>query len=195
MKIYSSLLIALLVAASALISAAQTPEQIDVKFMEFSKVGSSGATSFKMTAADSAQNTLNYQSADSAALGIIQFSTACPCYVPGVYNTNIFPAQIIAGLGETAGRIRFYITSSVSSPIFLNQRVLSKKKDFLMNGTTELRGRIEVRNNADNIVAVDNDVVLTGSYSVLYWKPYLMPSGRKATDFKSLVYSLTAPAN
>ena len=196
MKIFSILLSIVFIGASALISAAQTPEQIDVKFMEISKIGAAGLTSFKMKALNSAQNPVIYQSADSAALGVIPFTTACnPCSPPKLFDTNIFPSEMLADLGTNAGQVRFYISSSASSLLALNQRVLSKKTDFFMNGVTMLEGRIEIRNASGFVTAVDNNVILEGYYSVLFGKPYVSQIGRRLTDFKSLIYSINAPAN
>lgn len=194
MKIHLILLLGFLIVSSGSILFAQTPEQIDVKLMQISKVGSAGVTSFRMEALNSTQNTVVYQSVDSGILGIIPFSIACPCSPPELYSTNV-PSELIANLGTTVGRVLFYTNFSTSSPIALNQRVLSKKKDFLISGAMELRGRIEVRNRTDLIIAVDNDVVLKGNYSVLYWKPYISANGTRVTDFKSVIYSLNAPAN
>lgn len=193
MKIFIITLPIIFIAASGLASFAQTPVQIDVKSMEISKVGSAGPTSFRMEAINSAQNTIVYQGVDSGALGVMPFSLACPCSPPKRLETNIFPSEMIADLGTNTGQVRFYIASSTSSPIILNQRVLSKKKDFFVNGATRVEGRIEVRNGSGIIIAFDNDVILQGGYSVVYGKPYVLDySGKRTTDFRSVVYSLNA---
>jgi len=192
MKMFSILTVIIFIAASVLISAAQTPEQIDVKYVEFSKTGSAGLTHFKMEALNSSQNRVIFQSTNSAALGVIAVSTCSPCSPPKLYNTNVFGSEIDADLGTNIGSVKFHLASSASSPLALNQRVLSKKKDFFLNGTTRLEGRIEVRNASGFVIAVDNNVILEGSYSVLFGKPYVSPNGRRLTDFKSLIYSLNS---
>jgi hypothetical protein len=103
---------------------------------------------------------------------------------------------MIADLGQASGQVKFYATTSESSPIWFNNRFFSRKRDFTFTGITKIKGRIEVTGSNGFVIAFDNDVVLEGGYSVLYWKPYLgFPVGRKYTDFKSLIYTLSAPEN
>jgi hypothetical protein len=176
---------------------AQTAEQIDVKFVEISKIGSTGTSRFEMRAVNSSQNSVAYIGVDSAAItGVVPFIHGCePCSPPKLFSSNVFHNQFTADLGQTSGQVKFYLSSSESSPIYLNQRVLSRKRDFYLNGSTKLTGRIEVTNSSGFVIAVDNNVVLEGGYSVLYGKPYISPSGKKYTYFKSLIYTLNAPEN
>ncbi len=198
MKIITILLPVFVIALFSLRATAQTAEQIDVRFIEITKIGRDGITGFQMRAVNSSQNAVIYTGVDSAAItGIFPFIRCGPCSPPKLFNTNIFRSEMIADLAQESGQVKLYLTSSESSPLYLNQRVLSRKKDFALNGITKIKGRIEITGSNGRIIAVDNDVVLEGGYSILYFKPYWGAGsiGRRYTDFKSLIYTLNAPGN
>lgn len=177
---------------------AQTAEQIDVKFLEIIRIGRNGITGFEMRVVNSSQNAVTYTGIDSAAItGIFPFIRCGPCSPPKLFNTNIFRSGMIADLAQESGQVKLYLTLSESSPITFNNRFFSRKRDFTVTGTTKIKGKIEVTGSNGRVIAFDNDVVLEGGYSVLYWKPYLVgfPNQKKHTDFKSLIYTLNAPEN
>ena len=64
-----------------------------------------------------------------------------------------------------------------------------------MFGETRLSGKLEIINASappeTRVIAFDNDVELSGRYSVGFFKPILSPLGRKLTFFRGLEYSLT----
>lgn len=176
--------------------AAQTPAPIDVKFIEISQDGVN-PTRFTMRAINAAGQTISYFGADSAAIiGQFPFILCRPCSPPKVFETNIFRSQMTADIGQPgSGQVNFYFSESESSSLYLGNRFLSKR-EFPITGKVKVRGRVEVTGQNGFVVAVDNDVVLEGNYSVLYSKRYFHPtSGRRQTDFKSLIYILSAPEN
>lgn len=82
--------------------------------------------------------------------------------------------------------------AGTSDDLVLNPRLSRKKNPLVMKGQAMIQGKIEVMNNGI-VVAVDNDVNLSGSYTAEVWN-YLLwntvtQSYRRAFDYKGITFS------
>ncbi len=169
-----------------------TPKIIDVRSLEILRTPGSQITSFRMSGVEENNEPFEYYIHDSTAvLGFPSFMRCTPCHPPRLYSTNVFANPISIQIGQTSDVIKFYLTDSNSSVLYLGQRVFSRKGRFEETGVTELRGRIEVIVNGVGVAEVDNDVVLKGSWKIGFTKPILTPSGKFEITFTSFDYTLS----
>ena len=176
------------------VSTVSAQEQINISSLSITKIGGSGLINFDLKAVNSSQQPVNYYVHDSAAIvGIIPYTQCNPCSPPKTFNTNVFSNPISVQIGQSSTIIYFYLTSFDSTPVYLSNRVFAQKKNFFINGSTKLKGRIEIVDESvslNRIVAFDNDVELEGRYTIGFFKPHISPTGKKLTDFRSVEYVL-----
>lgn len=186
-------LISLLTIISTIGFGQTEPKKINIRSIEINKSGAFDTTSFRMNGTDSDNKNFEYFVGDSSALlGNIQYFNCVPCNPIKVFETDHFKGGLFIPVSiNNTTTIKFIPTFTNSSLLYLNQRVLSRKKDFSVSGITRLEGRIEISINGNNIIEVDNDVVLTGGFEARFSKPFLSPSGKTATQFKGIKFTLT----
>lgn len=124
------------------------------------------------------------------------FERCVTCRAPRLFTANpfVFSNPAIAELNNLTNHyLRFYIESSTSDLLYLNQRDMIRKSGFFKYGTARVKGRLEVFNNdLGAIVAYDNDVVLEGPYSVRFGKPYFpLGNGGRWVDQLDSVFILS----
>lgn len=129
---------------------------------------------------------------------LMEFENCRPCFLRSTFLTSFGsdgPPRFVAGFypngsnGNT--RVRF-IMAGTSDDLVLNPRLSRKKNPLVMKGQAMIQGKIEVMNNGI-VVAVDNDVNLSGSYTAEVWN-YLLwntvtQSYRRAFDYKGITFS------
>lgn len=172
-------------------------EQINVRSLTVSKENRTAPTKFDLRSVNSAGQPVDYLVQDATIfIGNIPFIQCTACRAPQLFNTNVFSNPISTQINSQSSIvINFHLDSSYSSPIYLGNLFFSRKSNFFINGVTRLKGKLEIVNLSappeSSLVAFDNDVELTGRYSVGFFKPYLSASGKKQTDFRNVEYSLT----
>lgn len=172
-------------------------EQINVRSLTISQTARNAPTRFDLRSVNSAGQAVDYVVSDATIfLGNIPFIQCTACRSPQLFNTNVFSNPISTQINSQSSIvINFQLDSSYSSPVYLGNLFFSRKNNFYVFGETRLKGKLEIVNLSappeSRLVAFDNDVELTGRYSVGFFKPYLSASGKKQTDFRNLEYSLT----
>ncbi len=174
------------------ITKAQQPEQVDVKSLTLTVEGTASDGRFSMSAVGSSQAAVNYAGAGSYLLPV--FGCA-PCNVPNIFSSN--------GFQRSGGGFRFawgfdklvyfYLSDVESSEIILRPTIRRKPQSFSINGTTRIRGRVEIKDNTNTVIAVDNDVVLEGGNSAKFNN--LSSFGGRKIAFSKIVYALNQPSN
>lgn len=170
---------------------------VDVIQMKISKPSSSAPTRFDLMTVNQSGEPVNFTVFDSGAIpGIPQYTLCTPCKAPQLFETNVFDNPISVQINQTSTFIKVHYTSIQMSQVYLSSRMFSRKTDFGFNRPIRLQGRLEIIDlgaPGGRVLYVDNDVVLEGSYSILFWKPYVTFSGRTLTDFKGIVYDFVKP--
>ncbi len=170
-------------------------EQINVQSLTITKSSNAAPTKLDLKAVGSAGQPVNYLVQDATVI----FPTApylrCnPCSPPKLFNTNVFENPISTQISQSNIFINFYLDSSYSSPIYFGNLIFSRKSNFSIGGSTELKGKLEIVDlglpPANRIIAFDNDVELTGRYTMGFYKPTVTANGKMITDFRNVEYKL-----
>ncbi len=176
----------LICSANSTVSAQTNPEQIDVKSLRI--VHYANIESFAtITWLNSAQT---FSSLDERTGYQLAFMNTV-IYFPATLNSNGFGSSVSVGFSGSDFRARFYVTSADSSPIVLRPTILRKKEVVKISGTTDVRGRVEVvdqRTLPYRVIAVDNDVRLTGNYTAEFTQG--RPRAQRSVRYQSIVYDL-----
>ena len=85
--------------------------------------------------------------------------------------------------------VYFYVSEVKSDAVVLRPTIRRKPQAFGLNGTTEIRGRVEVR-NMNVIVAVDDDVVLEGGYTVRFLNLNSLNGGSGILLIRAIIINL-----
>jgi hypothetical protein len=168
-------------------------EQIDVKSIVISH---RFETKFNMVAANSAGQDVTYLSTNSNAMTLGTMGTCCR--LPAVQTSDLFAyspnKEFIRVQMSIANNnaIKLYLSSpTITDDIVLRPKI-RKRQTIEVKGQTKLFiSKIEVLDNNGNVVAVDNDVTLDGSYLAIFnkdaaWNLYL---------YNKITYTFDEPRN
>lgn len=153
------------------------PEVIDVQSYEIHKKVYWTVAKFVMKARDSSGSLVEYVGTGNYLVSPLM--SCNPCNLPNVFSSNGFFTEPF-GVTFVAGfdtPVQFHVTEVEAAPIVLRPTILRKKQLIVREGAVNVKGRIEVREQ-NTIIAVDNDVYLTGTYSAEF-KPVNNADGRK----------------
>jgi len=178
-------------------SALHAQTTVDVIQMKISKPSSSAPTRLDLMTINQSGEPVNFTVFDSGAIpGIPQYTLCTPCKAPQLFETNVFDNPISVQIDQSSTFIRVYYTSIQMPQVYIGNFMFSRKADFGFNRPIRLQGRLEIIDlgaPGGRVLYVDNDVVLEGGYSILFWKPTRMFSGRLLTSFKGIVYDFVKP--
>jgi hypothetical protein len=187
-KVILSCLLAVLMSGFCL-----AQEQIDVKSIVISH---RFETMFKMIAANPAGQDVTYLSTNSNAL-ILGTMFNC-CRLPAVQTSDLFAystgrdfIRVQMSIANN-NSIKLYLSSpTITDDIVLRPKVRKRQTIEVKGQTKFFISRIEVLDNTGNVVAVDNDVTLAGSYSAIFnkdaaWNLYL---------YNNITYTFDEPRN
>jgi len=194
-KLFSFVILAATFLVGNFSAKAQQPVQIDVKSLTLFFQRSSSDGQFSMRTVNSSQTEVIYGGRGSYSLPLFN---CVPCHLPNSFSSNGFQRfltneqQGFAFLWGFDKLVYFYVSEVKSDLIVLRPTIRRKPQFFTLNGATEIRGRVEIR-DTNGIVAVDNDVVLEGSYAVRFLNNNFL-DGRKV-EFSQINYTLNQPTN
>lgn len=156
---------------------AQQPETIDVKTYTIYKEANWTSAYFVLTAVNSSGETVTYSGAGNYIA--YPMMSCSPCNMPNTFSSNGFFSESFGVSYNWAfdSSARLYVTSVETEPIVLSPTILRKRQKITKEGAVSVRGRFEV-NVPGRIVAFDNDVNLTGTYSATFNQVNYLP-GRK----------------
>jgi hypothetical protein len=176
---------ALLLSAQAF--SAQAPQVIDVQSYEINKKVYWTVAKYIMLARDSSGAPIEFVGTGNYTVSPLM--SCDPCSLPNVFSSNGFFTEPY-GFSFTAGfdtPVRFIVSEVDTEPIELRPTVLRKRRVIAREGAVRVKGRVEVR-AGDTIVAVDNDVYLTGTYAAEFAAQNAL-DGRKI-QFAIISYNL-----
>lgn len=166
---------------------AQQPAQVDVKSLTLSFQRGSSGGQFSMRTMNSSQTEIIYSGRGGYALPLFN---CAPCRLPNSFSSNGFQRsgtgfQFSWGFDKL---VYFYVSEAESEAIDLLPTILRKPRFFSLDGATEIRGRIEVRDDTNTVIAVDNTVILRGGYTVRFSNVNFLD--KRSVEFSQIDYSL-----
>lgn len=186
MKVFSCIVFIATFWFANLSARAQQPEAVDVVFFTTHHTRTQTDTNFTMTVRNSNGFT-NYAGRGSYSLTVFN---CIPCSIPNTFSSDGFSVGFSGFNWGFDKYLRFYVTAIESDPIILSPMIPRKRKNITVSGKTRLRGRIEIKDENNMIIAFDNDVVLEGRYIVNFIRP-VYNSG--VVEFTQISYLLNQP--
>lgn len=172
-------------------------EVIDVKTMIISQNAGTGTTSFNLTTANSSNQQVVYSSGDSSALSTYAAFDCNPCNLSSILSTNGFgKGGFRANLGQNSGQVIVTFSNPPSSDNIVLRPTLTRRKNSLQfQGSTQLSiSKIEVTNMNGQVIAIDNDVILTGAFTANFWQNGSAYS-RRTFGFQNITFAFDEPRN
>jgi hypothetical protein len=177
----------------------QTPVQIDVTSLTFSLSRDSQPGAFFSMEATGLPAPFSSPLTGRGEALFYQLEECTAGRIGGTFSTSFGSetgtSQFVSGFypsGTTGNtRVRFTLIGT-SSDLVLNPRLSQKKNPVTLRGQTTIIGKIEILDQG-GVVAIDNDVNLSGSVSSEFWNyrawSSTTQSYRRAFDYKSISFT------
>ena len=172
----------------------QTPAQIDVTGIEVYR--DSGHPAFNTITVNNLPPGLESPLMGRDGVTIYGLEHNCRCFLGHSFKTDLFPNYeqsrsivgfYLSGPGGQQYRVKFTIFGT-SPDLILSPRIPLKKRIFTVSVTSKITGKMEIFYNENTLVAIDEDVDLTGTIKAEFWQNRF-PNERRSFDFRNFTMS------